>query len=105
MTELSPATIYSLLREVRSVAMHASLTGSLKGGARILVEMYNRCLEALVEQGDARVKSLFPALLPESTKIDEVGAAAALLSRYVKPSGVGRNRDPYEGDEEDDDEA
>jgi hypothetical protein len=102
MTEMNPDTMYSLLREIKSVAMSASLTGSLKNGTRILVEMYGRCLEVLAEQGDTQVKSLFPTLDPESTSLDEVGAAAALLSRYVKPALTSNHRYDYDDDDGED---
>lgn len=99
MTEMNPDTMYALLREIKSVAMSTSLTGSLKNGARILVEMYRRCLELLAAQGDTQVKSIFPTLDPESSSIDEVGAAAALLSRYVKPTRADHYRHDYDDED------
>ncbi|MGE5673939.1 MAG: hypothetical protein ACM3XM_08620 [Mycobacterium leprae] len=100
MTELNKRTIYGLLREIRKLAMHASMTHSMQGGSRVLVETYNRCLSALTEQGDTLVTSLFTPLSPETTKMDEVGAAAALLAGYVRPEDT---RYRHDDDEDDDD--
>lgn len=83
-------TMYNLLREIKEVAMEASLTGSLAEGIGVMVEVYNRCLDTLAQQGDALVKSLFP-VLSSRAHVDEVGVAAALLSRYIKPANYPRH--------------
>lgn len=101
MAELSRETMYNLLREVKSVAQYASLTGALKRGARVLVETYNQCLEALAEQGDPVAKTLFRPLSPETASIDDVGVAAALLCGYLRPEKTGRRRHEDEEDEQD----
>jgi hypothetical protein len=84
--EMNKETIHGMLREIKSVAMQSSLTGGLKRGSRILVDVYNRCLSSLSEQ-DPTVSKLFQPLSTEegAVHIDEIGVAAALLSRYVKP--------------------
>ncbi|HWI60814.1 MAG TPA: hypothetical protein VNT75_03125 [Symbiobacteriaceae bacterium] len=104
MAEMSRGTIYAVLREIRSIAMEASLTGAFKKGVSVLVQTYNRCLDTIEQQGDAQVKSLFPTLTPESTHVDEVGVAAALLSGYVRPVSPARHRDDEEEEEEDEEE-
>jgi len=104
MTEMNRETMYALLREIRSLAITASMSGALRKGTRVLVEVYNRCLETLAEQGDPLVKSLFTPLSPESTSVDEVGAAAALLSSYVRPAKAERRRHEEDDDDDDDDE-
>ncbi len=57
------------------------MTGSLEGGARTLIGVYNKCLDS-IEREDAAIKDLFPSL-PENANMDEVGAAAALLAGYL----------------------
>lgn len=80
------------------------MTGSLKKGSRVLVDVYNRCL-ASVAQGDPMAAELFPKLSPDSASIDEVGAAAALLSGYVAPPGARKRRyDDGDDEEEEDDD-
>lgn len=102
MTELNRETVYGLLREIRSVAYEASLTGSLKKGGRVLVDVYNRCLAA-ISQSDPLASELFPQLTAE-TSIDEIGVAAALLSRYVRPAGTRRRHDNDDDDDHDEDD-
>lgn len=101
MTAMDRQLLTKMSKELRDVAMEASLTGSLKKGSRILVGMYNRCVEALKAQNDSLVDQLFPTLPEGSTTIDEVGAAAALLYGYLRPARGGRRRD----DEDEDDDA
>ncbi len=82
--------------------MEGSLTGGLKRGSRILTAMYNRCVTALKEQGDPLAEQFFPPLPEETTTIDEVGAAAALLYGYLRPSRPARrHRDEIEDEDED----
>lgn len=85
MTEMNREIMYGLLREIKEVSMEASLTGSFSEGIGVMVEVYNRCLDTLARQGDALVKNLFP-VLSANAHVDEVGVAAALLSRYIKPA-------------------
>lgn len=89
MSELDRDTMYALLREIREVAMHASMTGGLRKSTRVLCEVYNRCRSALINQGDALVGGIFPELSAEGTSVDDVGAAAALLSSYIRPKKAG----------------
>lgn len=85
MPEVAKETVYSVLREIKRVAMEGSLTGTLQGGTQLLAASYNRCLEILVGGGDALVSELFQPLSPQSTSVDEVGVAAALLLGYLRP--------------------
>jgi hypothetical protein len=78
-------TIYALLKEIKAVAMNASLTGALEDSSRALAEMYNRCVDTLEEQGDRLVGSLFPQLDPDEANMDEIGALASLLAQYLRP--------------------
>jgi len=78
-------TMVALLAEIKHMARHASLTGSMKKSTRPMVEVYNKCLEALVAEGDAEVSAIFQPLVAESTTVDEVGAYAAMLARYIQP--------------------
>jgi len=104
MTEMNRDTMFALLCEIRKVAMEASMMGAMKKGSGVLVDVYNRCLDALTEQGDTLVKTLFPTLDRNAANIDEVGAAAALLSSYVKPERASRHREPFRGPDDEDDE-
>lgn len=85
--EMNKETIHGMLREIKTVAMESSLTGGLRKGTRILVDVYNRCLSALSEQ-DPTISKLFQPLSAEdgAVHVDEIGVAAALLSRYIQPS-------------------
>lgn len=91
-TVMSKDRIYFMLREIKSIAMEASLTGSMKKGSKTLAKMYNRCLEALSES-DPSISTLFEPL-NEDVSVDEIGVSAALLSRYMKP-----DRDHFEEDD------
>lgn len=104
MTQMNAETMYALLHEIKRVAVTASLSGALDKGTRVLVETYNRCLDVLEQHGDTFVKSLLPTLDPETASVDEVGTAAALLSRYVKPGEGSRRDDDEDDDEEDEDD-
>lgn len=75
----------ALLSEIKQMAQHASLTGSMRKGTRPMVEVYNKCLETLQAEGDTEVLAIFQPLVPENANIDEVGAYAAMLARYMKP--------------------
>lgn len=97
MTDMNKDTIYALLREIKDVAMQASLTGAMRKGSGILIDTYNRCRSTLGEQ-DPVALDLFPELSRDSAGIDEVGLASALLSRYIKPDKFVKN---YSNQEED----
>lgn len=102
MPEIDKARIYGMLREVKEVAMQASLTHSLRGCTPVLADMYNQCLKALMaENNDPLLPTLFHELPRDTVTLDEVGASAALLSRYVKPS---RHSSAYETGDESEDE-
>ncbi|MDF2628470.1 MAG: hypothetical protein K0R39_2301 [Symbiobacteriaceae bacterium] len=97
----------SMLREIKHLASHASLTQSMKRGTRPMVEVYNKCLAAVQASGETEVVEFFQPLDPEKTNVDEVGTYAALLARYLKPRKPGSGlqlADEDEGDEEDEDE-
>ncbi len=122
MTNASRKMIARLLTEVKRIAAHASLTGSLEDGKQVMIDTYNKCLAALQLQPDtdfAEIAALgIFAELPRSASIDEVGVAAALLvsllqgdkKRRVLPDGtpvpphVRVVFDDDEDDEDDDDE-
>ncbi|GGH87126.1 hypothetical protein JOD43_003863 [Pullulanibacillus pueri] len=85
--EMNNETIYAMLREIKEVAMQSSLTGGLKKGSRILIDVYNRCLATITEEDEQAAKLFSPlATEPDAVHIDEIGVAAALLSRYVNPN-------------------
>lgn len=89
MTEVDRKTIARLLGEVKRIASHASLTGSLSGGIKLLVQTYNRCLKALKTLDDEQTGTLLAmdlfVELPEDATMDELGVAAALLGSVIKP--------------------
>jgi hypothetical protein len=102
MPEMDKTRIYGMLREVKEVAMQASLTHSMRGCTPVLADMYNQCLKALmVENNDPLLQTLFHELPRDTVTLDEVGASAALLSRYVKPS---HHSHGYETDHDSEDE-
>lgn len=104
MPGLNRNTICRLLGEIKLVAADSSLTGSLSRGAHVLVDVYNKCLNALEELGDPDVKSLFPKLVPGTAGMDEVGAAAALLRRYVSAATGEEDEDDEFGENGDEDD-
>lgn len=92
----------ALLSEIKQIARHASLTGSMKKGTRPMVEVYNKCLEALQAEGDTEALAIFQPLVAENTNIDEVGAYAAMLARYIQPRQPERHHGhPVMDDDED----
>lgn len=93
MPELDRDLIHSLLREIYKIAETCSLTNSMAKSAPTLVEMYNRLLRTLAETGDQMVLVLFRELNADAT-VDEIGASAALLARYVRPEPH-RNNDGH----------
>ncbi|MFC4619554.1 hypothetical protein ACFO4N_12605 [Camelliibacillus cellulosilyticus] len=91
---LSQETVFSMLREIKSIAMQSSLTGGLSKGSRILIDVYNRCLASIGEE-DPNAQKLFSPLPTESEAVsmDEIGTAAALLSSYLKPKAKSNEKD------------
>lgn len=71
-----------MLQEMHRMAKDASLTGSLKEGARASAQQYNVTLNHL-EKLDAVPDGLFPRL-SEGATFDEVGVAAAQLAGYLE---------------------
>ena len=69
MTELEKATMYKMLKEVKSLASHASLTGALDKGAPILAATYNKCLAALKSKGIKQQNSSSPSCPPTPTSM------------------------------------
>jgi hypothetical protein len=97
-----------MLREVKEVALEASLTGAMRRCAPVLADMYNQCLKALVtDSNDTLLPTLFKELPRDTVSLDELGAASALLSRYVKPnrhfSGCETGREDEEDHDDEDD--
>ncbi|GAA0322677.1 hypothetical protein GCM10008967_11470 [Bacillus carboniphilus] len=92
-TVMSADRIYFMLREIKSIAMEASLTGGMKKGSKTLATMYNRCLETLREN-DPAISTLFEPLT-EDASVDEIGVSAALLSRYMRPNQDHLEEDDY----------
>ncbi|HBK85433.1 MAG TPA: hypothetical protein DDZ53_05320 [Firmicutes bacterium] len=119
MAHNSRKLIARLLTEVKRIAGNASLTGSLEDGKQVLINTYNKCLEALQSLPDAdlaqvRELGIF-AELPRNASIDEVGVAAGLLVSIIKddekPRGIRLNGAPFPpnvkitfGDDDDDDD-
>ncbi len=71
-----------LLKDIGDLAQHASLTGSLQGGAATAVRRYNAVVRRLTELG-AISPGLFSPISDESS-FDELGVEATLLSGYLK---------------------
>ncbi len=71
-----------LLRESADIAQHASLTGSLAGGASRAVRRYNSVVARLEEIGAATPGMFEP--LPDTTTFDELGVESTLLAGYLK---------------------
>lgn len=82
--EFKDSTLCNLLREIKKLAAHASLTGAMEGGTPTLIKAYNQCLQAVKERGDAVSSQLFSQLALDAT-VDEVGVAAALLASVICP--------------------
>jgi hypothetical protein len=82
MAEFSADKIYGILVEIKKMASTASLTGSMGKGTPMLIDMFNKCLRA-IESKDDTAGAIFSEL-PETTSVDEVGVAAALLSGYIR---------------------
>lgn len=87
MASTNQKKIASLLLQVKRLAGHASLTGSLEDGKTILIATYNKCLAALQSLSDSGLEEIWDmdifSELPEDASIDEVGVAAALLASLV----------------------
>lgn len=71
-----------LLKEIADLAQHASLTDSLKQGARSAVQRYNQVLTRL-EALDVVSPGLFQPL-PADASFDEVGVDSKLLAGYLE---------------------
>lgn len=76
-TSLDPRQARRLLDEIASLAEHASLTGSLTGGAEAAVRRYNLVLSGLESAGSIP-KGFFEAL-PADVGYDRLGVEARLL--------------------------
>src|SRR5688500_4799863 len=74
--------LHRLLREIADLAHHASITGSLQGGARSAVRPYNMALQRLGTLGISAGDLFQP--LPEDTGFDELGVDCRLLAGYLK---------------------
>ncbi len=71
----------SLLREISEMCEHASLTGSLGGGAPRTADRYNATLQRLI-QLQAVPEGLFQTL-PQSADYGEIGVEARMLASYA----------------------
>lgn len=74
-------SIRRVLREIADLAEHATLTGSLSGGAPRVAERYNSMLEYLGREG-AVPPGLFKPLPANATYAD-IGVDARLLSAHL----------------------
>ena len=74
--------IVGLLRSIADVAEHSSLTGSLRGGAKLNARYFNTALKRL-QSLEVVGQDIFVPLNEESG-MDEVGVASAHLAAYVK---------------------
>ena len=78
------------LQEIKKTAMNASLTGSLKGGAGVLVKAYNAIFKHAVSQqwieNNGIVTEIDIAELDDSPRhqMDYIGCAAGLLSALIE---------------------
>lgn len=79
--------IYRLLREIKKLASHASLTGSLSEGVSLLIKAYNECYRVLTEM-EAIPDMESVAELDETASVDEVGIAASLLAAFIQPENM-----------------
>jgi hypothetical protein len=72
-----------LLKDIAELAQHASLTGSLQGGARTAARRYNQVVLRLEQLGLAS-PGLFSTLPGDEVSFDEIGVEATLLAGYLK---------------------
>ena len=77
------------LKEIKNTAEHASLTGSLKGGAGLLVKAYNAIFRYAVSQQWLEnidiVTEIDIAEIEDNVKpMDYIGCAAGLLSSLLE---------------------
>ena len=78
-----------ILKEIKNTAAHASLTGSLKGGAGLLIKAYNTVFNYAVAQqwieNIGIVTEIDEAEIGDKVKpMDYVGCAAGLLSALLE---------------------
>jgi len=71
-----------LLHEISQMCEHATLTGSLGGGAPRTVARYNSILARLVSEG-AVPEGLFTSLA-ENSEYGEIGVEARMLASYIR---------------------
>jgi len=88
--------IRRLLHEISQLCEHATLTGSLSGGAARTVGRYNAILTKLIEDGVVK-EGLF-APLPDTAEYGEVGVEARMLASYVRigEKDKERNQGPHD---------
>jgi hypothetical protein len=70
-----------MLGSMAELAQHASLTGSLEGGAAVAVRRYNGILQQLEQRGI--LKDSFFSPLPDKAGFDELGVDCTLLVSYL----------------------
>jgi hypothetical protein len=83
--------IVGVLRSIADMAENASLTGSMRGGAKVSVRYYNTILKRL--QALELVPQELFAPMDEEANMDEVGVASACVAAYLKgmrPDSSGR---------------
>jgi len=79
-----------LLHEIAQLCEHATLTGSLSGGAPRAIARFNTILAQLTESG-AVPENLFSPLSPEAD-YGEVGVEARMLASYIREGEKERDR-------------
>jgi hypothetical protein len=70
----------NMLKEIKKVALEASLTGALSSGSSIFVNTYNSIRQKAIGEKWLDDDGLIPALdINGNTSMDSVGCASALL--------------------------
>ncbi|AIE87111.1 hypothetical protein [Fimbriimonas ginsengisoli] len=86
----------SLLREIADLCEHASLTGSLQGGAGRVAQRYNAVLARFTESGVVP-RDMF-SYLSETAEYGEIGVEARMLSSYLRKDEAGTRRRMRDGE-------
>ena len=88
-------SIRRLLNEIAEMCDHATLTGSLSGGARRTAQRYNALLNRLIEHGNVPSGLFTP--IPEDSTFAEIGVESRMLASYF-PGKRDKNREGGEND-------
>ena len=73
-----------LVREIGELAQHASLTGSLQGGASSAARRYNTIIQRLEELGAVSPGLFQPLAADEAANFDEIGVESKLVAGYLE---------------------